>query len=109
MALLCRLKHLGLSTAGNKKDLEARLQHSATAAAGQQQLGISGPQPDVAAEKPKGKSRGAASTGVFKSQKRKNFVRINLKVGPAIACEFMPDQNLACIAWPALLCSIMPD
>lgn len=63
MALLCRLKHLGLSTAGNKKDLEARLQHSATAAAGQQQLGISGPQPDVAAEKPKGKSRGAASTG----------------------------------------------
>ncbi len=92
MALLCRLKELGLSTAGNKKDLEARLQHSAASAAGLQQLGPSAPQPDSAAEKPRGKGRAVASTGVFKAQKRKNFVRINLKVWPTVPC-----QNCACI------------
>ena len=94
---VCRLKHLGLSTAGNKRDLEARLQHSAPAAGGQQQADASGTQPDLAAEKPKAKVRGAATTGVFKAQKRRNFVRINLKVRPALSRSAMPDQNGTCI------------
>ena len=82
-ALLCRLKHRGLSTAGNKKDLEARLRQNAASIAGPQQQGALDLPQEHAGDQSKAKSRGASSTGVFKAQKRKNFVRINLKVCPA--------------------------
>ena len=77
----CRLKQLGLSTAGNKKTLQERLalhmdstacaKHSAPSAAADPLAGrsIAGPSSKVPAGK-----------GVFKAQKRNNFVRINLKV-----------------------------
>lgn len=77
---VCRLKHLGLSAAGAKKDLHARLEAHSMG------LESQGPQRPVnsktaVAAKLKGVEAG---TGVFKSQKRKNFVRINLKVCPAM-------------------------
>lgn len=81
--MLCRLKQLGLSAAGNKKDLQARLeQHTASCTAGPQQPAASTAQPVVAGAsiKTAPNSKVPAGTGVFKAQKRKNFVRINLKV-----------------------------
>ncbi len=90
--LLCRLKQLGLSTAGNKKDLEARLEQSMDSATADQP-GASVLQPaDIEKGKVRAKSRVAAGTGVFKAQKRKNFVRINLKVHPSFlgtGCDSM--------------------
>ena len=80
---VCRLKQLGLSAAGAKKDLNARLE------AHNMGLESQGPYRPVksktaVAAKLKGVEAGI---GVFKSQKRKNFVRINLKVCPAMCAE----------------------
>jgi hypothetical protein len=78
---VCRLKQLGLSTTGNKKALQGRLAlHMDSTAGGKQSA------PSPAAEKLAGRSAAGPSSklpagkGVFKAQKRKNFVRINLKV-----------------------------
>ena len=79
--MVCRLKQLGLSTAGNKKALQERLALHMDSTAGARQSA-----PSAAANTPAGRStvgpssKVPAGKGVFKAQKRKNFVRINLKV-----------------------------
>lgn len=93
-ALLCRLKKCGLSTAGHKKDLEARLRQDAASVAGSQQQGDLNLLQEHEADQTRAKSRGASSTGVFKAQKRKNFVRINLKVWPVNCSSANPGQNM---------------
>ena len=79
--MVCRLKQLGLSTAGNKKALQERLALHMDSTTGTRQSA-----PSAAADPPAGRSTAGpsgnipAGKGVFKAQKRKNFVRINLKV-----------------------------
>ena len=86
---------------GAKKDLSARLE------AHKIDSGSQGPQRPVTSKTAVvAKLKGVeAGTGVFKSQKRKNFVRINLKVCPAMCAEQDPAASV--IASPQAALALM--
>ena len=96
---VCRLKQLGLSAAGRKKGLTARLDAHTPCPTDE------APQQPVADEAPIGakEPKVGAGTGVFQAQKRKNFVRINLKVCPCIKQKSATGAPETQQATPALL------
>lgn len=79
-SMSCRLAELGLSTSGRKADLEQRLHNACNGQAGASSSAGMGTQMSNAPNQVSRVPNKQPSSAVFKAGKRKNFVRINLKV-----------------------------
>lgn len=101
---LCRLAEHGLSTAGRKADLEERLQtFNATAsqpAGAAAPLGIAVTGSATESSKPPGKgtrapkSRQPLEGKLVKGGKRKNFVRLQLRVCSTSMSQAVPQKDM---------------